>query len=233
MTAATILTMANGKGIDLTNPQACDIDFAVIAEHLAKEKRYNGATPGIQYPVAQHCVIGADAAFADTNDIELAGYFLLHDGHEAFLKDDTTPKKRALAEIAANEFGILATEIMSSFEMMTDRFDAAIHEAAGLAWPPSESMKAAIKAYDLTMFVTEWRDLMGSIHHPNWEPYRGIAPLLTTIAPWGWKQSAHAFRYRCRKYLPCFAGSTPALSPVTDDSHNTRSPRLDSNPVTP
>ena len=204
MTAATILTMANGKGIDLTNPQACDIDFAVIAEHLAKEKRYNGATPGIQYPVAQHCVIGADAAFEDTNDIELAGYFLLHDGHEAFLKDDTTPKKRALAEIAAQEFGILSTEILSAFEMMTDRFDAAIHEAAGLAWPPSESMKSAIKAYDLTMFVTEWRDLMRGIHHPNWDDYRKYTPLPTTIAPWGWKQSAHAFRYRCRLYLPCF-----------------------------
>lgn len=204
MTAATILTMANGKGIDLTNPQASDIDFAVIAEHLAKEKRYNGATPGIQYPVAQHCVIGADAAFADTNDIELAGYFLLHDGAEAFLKDDTTPKKKALAEIAAKEFGVLAEEILGAFEMMTDRFDAAIHEAAGLTWPPSESMKAAIKAYDLTMFVTEWRDLMGSIHHPNWEPYRGIAPLPKTITPWGWSQSASAFRNRCKLYLPTF-----------------------------
>ena len=229
MTAATILTLSNGKGIDLTAPRAEDIDFAVIAEHLAKEKRYNGATPGVQYPVAQHCVIGADAAFADTKDIQLAGYFLLHDGAEAFLKDDTTPKKRAIAEIAASEFGILATEILTAFEMLTDRFDAAIHEAAGLAWPPEPSMRAAIKAYDLTMFVTEWRDLMGSIHHPNWEPYRNITPLPTTIAPWGWKQSAHAFRYRCRKYLPCFKGSTAALSPVTDDRISDLSPRLDLN----
>ena len=233
MTAATILTMANGKGIDLTNPQACDIDFAVIAEHLAKEKRYNGATPGIQYPVAQHCVIGADAAFEDTKDIELAGYFLLHDGHEAFLKDDTTPKKRALAEIAAQEFGILSTEILSAFEMMTARFDAVIHEAAGLAWPPAESMKAAIKAYDEIMFVTEWRDLMRGTKHPNWDRYRDIRPFPDVIVPAGWVRSAAMFRNRCKLYLPCFQKPTAALSPVTDDASNTHSHRLDSNPVNP
>lgn len=205
MTSSTILTMANGKGIDLTNPTMADIDFAVIAEHLAKEKRYNGATPGVQYPVAQHCVIAADAAFRDTGNRELAAYVLLHDGHEAFLKDDTTPKKRALATVAAEKFGVLHEEIMASFEMLTDRFDAAIHQAAGLAWPPTNAMKQAIKAYDIAMFVTEWRDLMGSIHHPNWDPYRGVQPLMETIVPWGWNKSAAEFRQRCRIYLPAFA----------------------------
>ncbi|MDP2410383.1 MAG: hypothetical protein Q8M26_08860 [Pseudolabrys sp.] len=211
MTASTILTLSNGKGIDLTNPTAADIDFAVIAEHLAKEKRYNGATPGVQYPVAQHCVIGADAILRDTGNIELAGYFLLHDGHEAFLKDDTTPKKRALAAVADEKFGILSEEIMAAFDLLTDRFDAAIHEAAGLAWPPSDAMKAAIKTYDLVMFVTEWRDLMRGLDHPNWDPYRGITPLPDTIIPMGWRQASAAFRARCTSLLPVFAagGLTP------------------------
>jgi 5'-deoxynucleotidase YfbR-like HD superfamily hydrolase len=226
MTAATILTLSNGKGIDLTAPRAEDIDFSVIAEHLAKEKRYNGATPGIEYPVAQHCVIGADAAFADTNDIDLAGYFLLHDGAEAFLKDDTTPKKRALAEIAASAFGVLSEEIMGSFDMLTDRFDAAIHEAAGLPWPPTPAMKAAIKSFDLVMFVTEWRDLMRSVTHPNWDNYRDITPLHRSISPWSWRESASAFRNRCKLYLPVF---THNLRPVTDDGHNTHSARLELN----
>ncbi len=205
MTASTILTLANGKGIDLTDPKTSDIDFAVIAEHLAKEKRYNGATPGVQYPVAQHCVIGADAILRDTGNIELAGYFLLHDGHEAFLKDDTTPKKKALAEIAARNFGVLSTEIMDAFDMLTDSFDAAIHQAAGLAWPPTPAMQQAVKAYDLTMFVTEWRDLMRGLDHPNWDPYRGITPLPDTIVPMGWRQAAAAFRARCTSLLPAFA----------------------------
>lgn len=204
MTAATILTLANGKSIDLTDPKVEDIDFCVIAEHLAKEKRYNGATPRVQYAVAQHCVIGADAAFADTNDAELAAYVLLHDGAEAFLKDDTTPKKRALAAVAEASFGMLASDIMAAFDMLTDRFDAAIHAAAGLAWPPTPAMKAAVKSYDLALFVTEWRDLMGGIPHPNWDEYRSITPLRGTIVPWGWKASRRAFEQACKLYLPVF-----------------------------
>lgn len=205
MTAATILTMANGKGIDLTDPKPEDIDFAVIAEHLAKENRYNGATPRIKYTVAQHCVIGADQAFEDTGDALLAAYFLLHDGKEALIKDDTTPKKQALAAIALEHFGILAEEIIGTFYILEERADAAIHAAAGMPWPPTPSYRDAIKAYDLVMFVTEWRDLMRDIAHPNWEPYRDVDPLQKNIVPCGWQQAAKAYAARCRLYLPAFA----------------------------
>jgi 5'-deoxynucleotidase YfbR-like HD superfamily hydrolase len=207
MTAATILTLSNGKGLDLTNPTAADIDFDVVAEHLAKEMRYNGATRGFAYPVGQHCVVGADAAFTDTGSRELAGYFLLHDGPEAFLKDDTTPKKKAIAEIAEAEFGVLADEILGTFALLTDRFDAAIHEAAGLAWPAPSSIRTAVKAYDEIMFVTEWRDLMRNTPHPNWDQYRNIHPLPDVIVPLHWTQAKTMFLDRCRRYLPCFEKS--------------------------
>lgn len=204
MSAATLLTLADGREIDLTEPHTADINWSVISEHLAKINRYSGATPGDTYSVAQHCVIGADQAFSDTGQRDLAAYFLIHDGHEAYLSDDTTPKKRALAEIASAHFGILAVNIMAAFDMMTERFDIAIHEAAGLAWPPTPQMAAAIKSYDLAMFVTEWRDLMRSIKHPNWEPYRKIAPLADTIVPVGWMNAKAMLLDRCRRYLPCF-----------------------------
>jgi hypothetical protein len=54
MNPRTVLTLADGRNIDLLNPQASDfvtLDWA--AEHLATENRYNGATPGICYSVAQ------------------------------------------------------------------------------------------------------------------------------------------------------------------------------------
>jgi 5'-deoxynucleotidase YfbR-like HD superfamily hydrolase len=206
MTLSTILTLSNGKGIDLTDPKAADIDFNVIAEHLAKEKRYNGATPGVEYSVAQHSVIGADAIMRDLNDPTLAAYFLLHDAPEAFLKDDTTPKKRAVAAVAAEHFGILASQIMDAFDLLTYRFDAATHEAAGLPWPMPINIRQAVKSYDLIMFVTEWRDVMRGVPHPAWDEYRGIAPLPDTIIPWDWQTSARAFRDRCKLYLPCFKG---------------------------
>jgi len=193
MSARTILTLANRRGINLLEPKAADIDFTVIAEHLSKENRYNGATPNLAYSVAEHSVRGADAIVAETGDRLLAAYFLLHDGAEAFLKDDTTPKKQAIAEIAHQSFGMLADEVIKAFDLLTDRFDCAIHEAARLEWPPSPEIKTKIKHWDLRMFVTEWRDLMQAQPHPNWQPYDDIVPLSGRICPWDWRVARNAF----------------------------------------
>ena len=200
---ATILTLSNGGGIDLLHPKATDIDFAVIAEHLAKEKRFNGATLGFEYSVAEHCVRGAQAILDTTEDRVLAAYFLLHDAHEAFLKDDTTPKKRALAAVAEESFGLLASAIVASFDLLTRRSDAVIHEAAGLSWPPPKELVPLIKHWDLVMFVTEWRDLMNGIEHPNWKPYENFRPLeLRITRPWPWREAWHEFMLLARDLLP-------------------------------
>jgi hypothetical protein len=204
MTARTILTMSNGQGIDLLDPVASQIDFTVIAEHLAKEKRYNGATPGIEYSVAEHSVRCADAALRATSDGTLAAYCLLHDGHEAFLKDDTTPKKEMIAEIAHSSFGILKEHVLEAFNLAPYRFDQAIHDAAGLAWPPPSNIQKEIKRFDLIMFVTEWRDLMKDAPHPNWAPYSGILPLTEVIEPLAWAAARDVFLHRCDALLPSF-----------------------------
>lgn len=202
MSRSTILTLANGKGIDLLDPTVADIDFAAIAEHLAKEKRYNGATPDVEYSVAQHCCVGADAILkAGGTEIE-AAYFLMHDAHEALIKDDTTPKKQALGQLAAREFGVLAEEIMGAFDMLTERHDAVLHQAAGLPWPMDPDVKKHVKLYDLILFVTEWRDLMHDIPHPNWAPYSGIKPLAEPILPWPWTTARAAWLRRATQLLP-------------------------------
>lgn len=198
----TILTLANRTGINLLGPLSEDIDFAVIAEHLAKENRYNGATPGVCYSVAEHSARGAIAILEETGDENLAAYFLLHDGAEAFLKDDTTPKKRAIAAIAHEAFGVLASSITAAFDLLTDRFDKAIHTRAGLAWPPSPEMQAAIKYWDLRMFVTEWRDLMGNQPHPDWKRYSGVPALTEVIAPRPWMEARGIFIALCGRLLP-------------------------------
>lgn len=203
MSADTILTLANGRGVDLLNPKPADIDFIVMAEQLAKEPRYNGATPHCIFSVAQHVCLGVDAILRDSGDRELAAYFLLHDGHEHTLKDDTTPKKRAIAAIAAQRFGVLADQIMEAFALLTDRHDAAIHQAAGLAWPPSEWRQKQIKEYDLRAFVAEWRDLMPGVEHPNWAPYADIRPLSRSVWPlWNWQRARNEFYDRCLQLLP-------------------------------
>jgi hypothetical protein len=202
MSARTILTLANGNGIDLLDPKASDIDFDSFAEQLAKEKRYNGATPGEEYSVAEHTCRGVDGILASTGDYILAAYFSMHDAKEAVIKDLTTPLKCAMGEIAEERFQIPPEQVTDSFAFLEYRHDAAIHEAAGLAWPPPAHLIAPLKRWDLVMFVTEWRDLMPNAVHPNWAPYSGIVPLREIITPWRWETAKLGLMNRWRRLLP-------------------------------
>lgn len=211
MNPRTILTLADGRNVDLQHPKAADFEFlGFAAEHLAKENRYNGATPGVCYSVAQHTVECVNSAMDATGDHTLAAYLSLHDFHEALLKDDTTPKKHALASIAEEKFGVLAPTIMAVFDELTSRHDAAIHEAAGLAWPPAPGMKAAIKYWDKVLLVTEWRDLMKPHPLPNAQAYADVEPLSRRIIPnFKWQTSEMLLGTCWRSYLPVF-GATHA-----------------------
>jgi hypothetical protein len=210
MSGRTILTLSNGKGIDLLDPKPSDIDFAVLAEHLAKEARYNGATRNTFYSVAEHSVRGAHAILIATGDRRLAAYFLLHDAKEAFKKDDTTPKKNAIAELAQQHFGVLASQVLAAFKLLSNRLDDAVHEAAGLDLPAGTGLAPTIKSWDLRMFVTEWRDLMGNQQHPDWEPYKAIEPLPQKIVPWSWRDARNAFLDECYELLPALQEAVPA-----------------------
>ena len=115
MSAATILTLANGKGVDLLDLRVEDVDFTALAEHLGKEKRFNGATPDTEYSVAQHLCLGSDAILkAGGTELE-AAEFHIHDCQEGIWKDDPTPKKVAIAERIAQRCGVLADDILERF----------------------------------------------------------------------------------------------------------------------
>lgn len=203
---ATFLTLANGRSVDLLNVRPEDIDFEALAEGISKEKRYNGATRGKEYSVAQHLCIGTDAILRDTGDKTLAAYFLLHDLEEGLWKDDPTPKKRALAHRIQERCGVLAGDIIAIIDGVVDEHDAAIHAAAGLPWPMPEEIAKAVKYYDVVMFVTEWRDLMRGFEHPAWKDYAGIRPLEAEIAPWRWSFAMAEWMKRARKLIPSLQG---------------------------
>lgn len=205
MNPRTTLTLSNGRGIDLLNPQACDISFEVIAEHLAKENRYNGATPGLVYSVAQHSVHAAETALEDTGNEDLAARLLLHDGHEAFFGDDTTPKKKALAAIMAT-FGIFAEQVEQSFARLTGKMDAAIFEAAGVAPRTDPETEALVHLYDRRMLATEWRDLMKCATPFDF----GVEPFPMTIRPWSWGMAKIEFMAQCQALLPALKAQRKA-----------------------
>lgn len=210
MSARTILTLANGRGVDLLHPLFYPADFAALAEMLTKEKRFNGATPGVEYSVAEHCCLGADAILAEEKKFgsrdkceAVAAYFLMHDLPEAIWKDDTTPKKHAIAERIAERCGVTADAVLGVLDGIGDEHAAALHAAAALEWPMPPPLVPIVKTWDKIMFVTEWRDLMGNREHPDWSPYRSIEPLATKIVqPWRWTVARTAWLSRAAKLLP-------------------------------
>jgi hypothetical protein len=136
----------------------------------------------------------------------IAAEFSLHDAPEGVLKDDTTPKKCTVAEKIEQRCGILAADIIKVLDEITDDHDAAIHEAAGLPWPMPDDIARAVKEVDIIMFVTEWRDLMKGIEHPNWAPYSNVKPLGALIQPWPWDVAKNALLRRWRTLLPALGG---------------------------
>lgn len=207
MSAATILTLANRRGIDLLNPTVEDYaDFGWQAEHIAKEARYNGATPGTVYSVAEHAARAADAAWRATRDVLVAAAVLVHDDPEAVTRDQTTPLKNAYAEIIATTCGVLAPQIIDCFADLERRHARCVHLAAGLPWPLPYGLQEAVHHFDKVMFVTEWRDLMENQPHPDWSPYAAVAPLPGVIRPVSWKAARLMWLDRARRFLPVFEG---------------------------
>jgi hypothetical protein len=117
--------------------------------------------------------------------------------HEAYLGDDTTPKKRALQSIMSG-FGTLAGEVEKAFALLTYRLDIAIHEAAGIPWPPTIEMQSKIKHWDTRLLATEWRDLM--LCEPPFD--FGVEPLPVSIIPCDWTEAQRLFEEACRDLLP-------------------------------
>jgi hypothetical protein len=201
----TLYVGANGRPVDLLAPKASDIDFAMIAEQLAKLARYVGGTPGVVFSVAQHTVVGADAVLAATKDETAAAYFVLHDAHEAWLADDPTPKKRALEAIAFAQFGALADAVLGAFAELTGRFDRAIHEAAGLPWPPPARIADVVATFDKKMLGTEWRAFMGGVDRPGARP-DDPAPLPIALRPMKWWLVQAELEQRFAAWLPALKG---------------------------
>lgn len=224
----TILILANGAAVDLLDPFFNPRDLDALAEQIAKEKRFNGATAGVEYSVAEHLCLGTDQMLAsDDPDIRAAApYFLVHDLHEAVWKDDTTPKKRAIGAIAQSHFGVLAEHIVEAFELAVYRLDAVLHEACGLRWPMPAALAPIVKHYDRMMLATEWKAFMGGAPLP--EAYAGVPLLKLTLdrsknidegeaggvwSAWRWQTAKAAWLRRAEALLPALRSSGPGAAP--------------------
>lgn len=199
---------ATGALIDLTALTAADIDFAEMANALSKIARFNGINRGIAFSVGQHSVMGADALYRETGDAILAGYFLIHDGHEYVIGDVTRPTLQLIDLYIARQAGLAHAAAAQSFAKLALNaakadIDKAIVEAANL--PPLSRVPIyarQVKEMDERMCVAESKALFGASGKIPFMDCSLPPPRLTgAIEPWGAMKAEEAFCDRLQKYL--------------------------------
>lgn len=132
-----------GRRIYPLQPDTKAIDIADIAHALALQCRYTGHCTNF-YSVAEHSVrVGLVCRTLANHKQDLAeAYGLFHDASEAYLCDIASPVKQQ------PEF--------EGYREAEARLTQAIFEKVGLPWP----MPRLVKEADLTLLMTEKRDLM-------------------------------------------------------------------------
>ena len=170
----TIL-LASGNYFDMLDPEHSEFTIEDIAQGLSNCCRFAGQCREF-YSVAQHSVIISKIVRPEH---ALAG--LMHDAAEAYLPDLSGPIKKYF-----HVHGATHTE---SFDTAEDRLLAVIANALGFDPIDYE----AVRHGDLTLLVTEARDLLG----PPPEPWNMLqVPLEERITSWASAAAESAFLER-------------------------------------
>ena len=148
-----------GRAFALGRPTPSMVCIEDVAHHLALINRFTGAT-GRPYSVAEHSLLVAEI-------LERAGArpmclraALLHDAHEAYVGDISTPVKTFLGE----DWHRLERGVLGAVQQHFGIFEAARVHAV------------AIKYADLVALATERRDLIPA-HPAPWATLRGVEPV--------------------------------------------------------
>lgn len=176
MTAPWVQTFS-GRAFPLLDPKPEDVYWPDIVYGLAHINRFAGHAG--TYSVAQHsCVV------ADQLPAEWRSYGLLHDAHEPYIGDITTPVKQALL--------ILGGDGAWGAHTLARRIDRAIYEAAELTWPVPQTIAEAVHIADERAMVTERRDLMKR-PPKGWGKYESVVPLPEHIERWTPEQAIRRY----------------------------------------
>lgn len=139
-----------GRAFDLRHPTPAMVNLPDIAHALGHLCRFTGHT-SVPYSVARHSL-----AVAAIVPAELRLQALLHDAHEAYVGDISTPLKW---EVPA-------------FREVNDRVWRVVAAAFGIP----EELDPAVKLADRIMLMTERRDLLAPCDSP-WAPeFEAIEP---------------------------------------------------------
>lgn len=159
MSAPWILT-ATGAELDLVYPRPGMMTLADISHALAQINRFTGHCRR-PYSVAEHSLLVAEIMERMHPTISAHGLFagLMHDAHEAYVGDMTTPTKHLVG---------------TGWQQLEDRMQQTLRTAFALHGPATVHSRQ-IKQADLIALATERRQLMPGCGAP-WEVLMGIEP---------------------------------------------------------
>ena len=194
----TWMQTRSNRAFDLLDPRPDLVDFLFdVPVALARINRFLGHT---LYPwsVAQHCVAGADWATAQGNN-RLAAAFLLHDAHEAYLGDITTP--------AAQAIGALIPGGRNPIKDIKRAIDGAIFAAAGLgSLLDDAALMREVADLDLRLLRAERDALLGAPPQPWIRAVETAEPIAVAFRPSSPAVDAEIWRSRFVGYaLPLAA----------------------------
>lgn len=162
--ASAHMVTAHGNEVDLRYPQVSTITLADISWHLSQINRYTGACRR-PYSVAEHSLLVLEIVErVMTLDLHGRMAALMHDAHEAYTQDLSTPAKGQVGEAWHHFEGRLQRTVLSAFAL-----NAATHKHA-----------VAIKQADLIALATERAQLLP--HGPG----ISLWPCLVHVQPVSW-----------------------------------------------
>ena len=161
---STHMLTALGNEVDLRYPQVASITLADISHHLAQINRFAGACRR-PYSVAEHSLLVWEIC-QRTMQMDVHGWMaaLMHDAHEAYTNDLSTPAK---------------AQVGDGWHLFEGRLERTVRSAFALHGP-SAKWAAQIKHADLIALATERAQLL-----PN-GPGTSLWPCLIHVQPAGW-----------------------------------------------
>ncbi len=177
--------MPSGRMVDLMRLAPQEVDWAGdVAPALAEIARFDGAAGG--WSVLDHLITGFDLlSFAG---LEAQGLWLLHDVHEAYLGDISTPARDMVAACADAEFEgkpgyAPGWMVKAAVKAAKARLDGPIFAAAQAPPLAGHPMAALIHRHDLQMMRLE-RDSLMAAPQQGWGELERL-PRLAWPKKWG------------------------------------------------
>lgn len=187
----TWMLTVTGANFDLRNPQAASVSTLDIAHSLALTNRFTGHTSR-PYSVAEHSLLVEEIMCREYGPLPPAALLaaLVHDAHEAYLGDISTPLKQALGAW--------------NLEAVEGPVWHAVQQHFGTR-AASRDYASLIKRCDLMALAMERRDLLPPCG-PEWPLLDGVPACewitLGQRAGMGWTDWRQAFLERVSLLLP-------------------------------